>query len=73
MSLEHILLEQVILGETKRMRTKRQEFQIKGGDQCHDGGGLKMLGMGGTGLHVGYNLLMGGNSPTYLTTLGVYS
>ena len=35
------------------MREARRKFQIEGGDQCHRGGGLNILGMGGTGPHGG--------------------
>ena len=51
------------------MREARRKFQIEGGDQCQRGGGLKILGMGGTGLHEGGQPLDGVGSPPYMTTL----
>ena len=49
-----------------------RKFQIEGGDQSHRWGGLKILGMGGTGLHGGGDPWMGGGVPPippYWTTL----
>ena len=46
-----------------QMRAKRAENFRSRGDQSHGGGGLNILGMGGTGLHGVGQPLDGGGSP----------
>ena len=48
------------------MREVRQKVTDQGGDQCHGGGGMKMLGMGGDRSPWWGQPLDGGESPPIL-------
>ena len=60
------------------MREARRKFQIEGGDQCHRGGGLKILGMGGDrsswgGTTPGWGRVPPHPPPYWTTLLGMSS